>query len=148
MAHKTLIDGTAYDISGGKAMVSGTGYDIASGRTLVGGTGYEIPFGGPMPVTIVGGKLPNTPDNSDSAFVEYGGKKYVRTTIEVQAGESVKVVLRSPSPAQIVKEQITLNGTVVSSGSGRITYTHTVRKRTTITFTSQNFYYTADIAET
>ena len=37
MAHKTLIGGTAYDITGGK--------------TLIDGTAYEVGFGGP-PVTI------------------------------------------------------------------------------------------------
>lgn len=42
MAHKTLVGGTAYNITGGKSMVSGTVYNIANGKTLVGGTGYDI----------------------------------------------------------------------------------------------------------
>lgn len=42
--HKTLIGGTAYDISGGRTLVGGTGYSISKGRTLVGGTGYDIAF--------------------------------------------------------------------------------------------------------
>ena len=45
MAHRTLIGGTAYNISGGKSMVSGTVYNISGGRTMVGGTGYNISFG-------------------------------------------------------------------------------------------------------
>ena len=54
MAHKTLIGGTAYEISGGKTLVGGTAYSIAKGRTLVGGAGYEIPFGlQPGPVNYV-----------------------------------------------------------------------------------------------
>lgn len=44
MAHKTLVGGTAYNITGGKSMVSGTTYDIKGGRTLIGGTGYNIAF--------------------------------------------------------------------------------------------------------
>ena len=44
MAHKTLIDGTAYEISGGKALVDGTAYSIKNGKTLVGGTAYEVDF--------------------------------------------------------------------------------------------------------
>lgn len=44
MAHKTLVGGTAYNISGGKSMVSGTVYNITGGKTLVGGTGYNIGF--------------------------------------------------------------------------------------------------------
>lgn len=44
MAHKTLIDGTAYEISGGKTLISGTVYDITGGKTLIEGTTYEIGF--------------------------------------------------------------------------------------------------------
>lgn len=43
-AHKTLINGTAYTIKGGKCMVNGTVYNILKGRTLIGGTGYDITF--------------------------------------------------------------------------------------------------------
>ena len=45
MAHKTLVGGTDYGISGGKCLIGGTAYSIKNGRTLVGGTGYDIPFG-------------------------------------------------------------------------------------------------------
>ena len=45
MAHRTLIGGTAYNITGGRSMVSGTAYNISGGRTMVGGTGYNIGFG-------------------------------------------------------------------------------------------------------
>lgn len=45
MAHKTLVGGTAYNISGGKSMVSGTSYSIKGGKTLVNGTAYSINFG-------------------------------------------------------------------------------------------------------
>ena len=44
MAHKTLVNGTAYEVKGGKCLVNGTGYDIQKGRTLIGGTGYDITF--------------------------------------------------------------------------------------------------------
>ena len=44
MAHKTLINGTAYEISGGRTLVNGTGYSIDKGKTLVDGTAYEINF--------------------------------------------------------------------------------------------------------
>ena len=45
MAGKTLIGGTAYEISGGKTLIGGTAYSIAGGKTLVGGTAYDISFG-------------------------------------------------------------------------------------------------------
>ena len=40
--HKTLVNGTAYEVKGGKCMVGGTVYNILKGRTLVNGTGYDI----------------------------------------------------------------------------------------------------------
>ena len=55
MAHKTLVNGTSYDITGGKTLVSGTAYSIAGGKTLVGGTGYDISFKPPELVLFNGG---------------------------------------------------------------------------------------------
>lgn len=43
-AHKTLVNGTAYTVKGGKCRVNGTVYNILKGRTLIGGTGYDINF--------------------------------------------------------------------------------------------------------
>lgn len=43
-AHKTLINGTAYTVKGGKCLVNGTVYNILKGRTLINGTGYDITF--------------------------------------------------------------------------------------------------------
>lgn len=42
MAHKTRINGTNYEIIGGKTLVGGTAYGIKNGKTLVGGTAYEV----------------------------------------------------------------------------------------------------------
>ena len=44
MSHKILVNGTAYEVTGGKCLVNGTSYDIKKGRTLIGGTGYDINF--------------------------------------------------------------------------------------------------------
>lgn len=46
--HKTLIDGTGYEIKSGRVLIAGTGYGIKKGRTLIGGTGYDIKFGVPV----------------------------------------------------------------------------------------------------
>ncbi len=58
MAHKTLIGGTAYEISGGKTLVGGTAYSIKNGKTLVGGTAYEVGFGGAMATVTLEADLP------------------------------------------------------------------------------------------
>ena len=47
MSHKTLVNGTVYEVKGGKCLVNGTSYDIKKGRTLIGGTGYDITFAPP-----------------------------------------------------------------------------------------------------
>lgn len=44
MTHKTRVNGTSYDVKGGKCLVGGTSYDIKKGKTLIGGTGYDITF--------------------------------------------------------------------------------------------------------
>lgn len=44
MAHKTLIDGTSYEIVKGKTLVDGTAYEIVKGKTLVDGTVRQIEF--------------------------------------------------------------------------------------------------------
>lgn len=42
MAHRTLINGTGYNVKKGRTLSEGTGYAIQKGRTLIGGTGYDI----------------------------------------------------------------------------------------------------------
>ena len=44
--HKTLVNGTVYDVKGGKCLVNGTVYSIKKGRTLIDGTGYDITLPG------------------------------------------------------------------------------------------------------
>ena len=84
MAHKTLIDGTAYSISGGKALVDGTAYKIKSGKTLVGGTAYSIEFGGGDMATITFGDM-------SGGYVEIDGVRYAgsNTTVNVPLGTTI-----------------------------------------------------------
>lgn len=67
-AHKTLINGTAYTVQGGKCLVNGTVYNILKGRTLIGGTGYDITF------PSAGTKL-SALDVGQSVFTNVGGVK-------------------------------------------------------------------------
>lgn len=53
MVHKTLVNGTAYEVKGGKCFVNGTAYSVKKGRTLIGGTGYDITFA-PPPIPVKG----------------------------------------------------------------------------------------------
>lgn len=67
MAHKTLINGTAYEITGGRTLVNGTGYSIDKGKTLVDGTAYGVGFN-----TLIVDTLYLRP----SADVSFSGDKY------------------------------------------------------------------------
>lgn len=66
MAHKTLIGGTAYEISGGKTLIDGTAYKIVGGKTLVSGTTYDIAF---MPVITISGNPTILPHPSYASWV-------------------------------------------------------------------------------
>ncbi len=59
--HKTLINGTAYTVQGGKCMVGGTVYNILKGRTLINGTGYDITFEEAIGKTWVINEKPDIP---------------------------------------------------------------------------------------
>lgn len=48
MSHKTLVNGTVYEVGGGKTLIDGVAYSIDKGKTLVGGTAYEVGFAKPM----------------------------------------------------------------------------------------------------
>ena len=50
MSHKTLVNGTAYEVKGGKCLVNGTSYNIKKGRTLINGTGEDIVFSSVSPI--------------------------------------------------------------------------------------------------
>ena len=54
MAHKALIGGTAYEITGGKTLINGTAYGIAKGKTLINGTAYDVSFKTPISSFPVG----------------------------------------------------------------------------------------------
>ena len=53
MAHKTLISGTGYDVSGGRELIGGTGYGCKAGKTLIGGTAFTVPFSKGIPLSTI-----------------------------------------------------------------------------------------------
>ena len=81
MAHKTLIDGTAYEISGGKTLIDGTAFSIKGGKTLVDGTAYEVGFGSAMANVKI-----TTPDSNNASFpnIIIDGVNYNNTEIEYE----------------------------------------------------------------
>ena len=69
MAHKTLIEGTTYDLAGGMTLVGGTAYEIAGGKTLVEGTAYDIPFSSTSAIPVL---LSGDTYNPESGVYEPG----------------------------------------------------------------------------
>lgn len=53
MAHKTLISGTTYSVTGGRELIGGTGYDCKAGKTIIGGTEFTVPFSKGIPLSTI-----------------------------------------------------------------------------------------------
>lgn len=81
MAHKTLVGGTAYEISGGTTLIDGTVFSIKNGKTLLGGTVYEVGFA-PTEANV---KI-TTPDTGNASFpnVIINGVNYNDTSTEYE----------------------------------------------------------------
>ena len=119
MAHKTMIDGKAYEVSGGKTMVDGKVYSIANGKTMAGGKAYEIAFGpGEIQVTITG------KGNAVSAYITINGTKYVpnydTTTVTIPAGTTINLYIRAMGGAY--SRTVTVNGEIVHTEKGGLNY--------------------------
>lgn len=67
-AHKTLINGTAYTVQGGKCMVNGTVYNILKGRTLIDGTAWDITFPEPLVMPVKGDLITMNLDGTDRLY--------------------------------------------------------------------------------
>lgn len=94
MAHRVLINGTGYDVSGGRELINGTSYSKKKGRVLVNGTGYDILFS--IPLTIEGGQISASAGSGQGlGYVEYNGAKYTDETLYVKPGEQVRIYLRA-----------------------------------------------------
>lgn len=144
MATKTLINGTAYEIKGGKTLVGGTAYKIECGKTLVGGTAYEIVVGGCV-ITILSGKytgavhtatiLGETIASDGTGMEEYddGYSASLRAVRTVPRG--TKIVFRAKYN---ILGSIHLNGKSVGTNTsdGFCVYEHTVQYNTEVMFGS------------
>lgn len=111
MAHKTLVGGTAYEISGGKTLVNGTAFSIKNGKTLVGGTAYGVEFGEKVTITISRSDAYN--NNPGYSWVEIDGQSYYgnATPIEISVKVGTKIVCwAGSSTGTSILFACTLNG--------------------------------------
>ncbi len=88
-AHKTIVNGTAYDVKGGKCLVNGTAYSIKKGRTLINGTGYDINFEPDVRLTWTFNLTVNSPASTPTflyANFTSNGTKFKAFNCDVMAG--------------------------------------------------------------
>lgn len=120
-----MINGTAYEITGGRAMVSGTVYDIATGKVLVDGTVFEIAFGpGSFTLNITGSGVLDDAEIT-LAKVSIDGNDYAdAATVTVGAG--TEVVFTVSGTAYGKTNYIYLDGVVVAQAGKNETGTYTM----------------------
>ena len=128
MAHKTLVESTAYTIKGGKDLIGGTAYKKKKGRTLVEGTVYEVGFAKPVTITIEG-------SGGDYAQVVIDGVTYnSAATVEVPIGTVISCVTNHYT-SMGAESRIRVNGQTVVKAV-KATYDYTVVGDATITLST------------
>lgn len=145
MAHKTMIGGTTYDITGGKCLIGGTGYNVKKGRTLIAGTIYDIVFSSPAIITTSG--VPSG-SNARFAYVKINGETVTANktaSYEPVNGEVLlEVYVSAFNSSNDDWPFVRLNGEYVKDGAG--SYTVDVSGKTvTVSIIYAGSYYYADI---
>lgn len=113
--HRTMTDGTSFEITAGRCMAQGTVYEIKQGRTLVEGTAYDIMFSKTQIVMISGSR------GSDSS-VNIDGVHYDNGTYELRTYGTLNISVYVRSYGS-TSSYINLNGYRVQTGTGTYTFT-------------------------
>jgi hypothetical protein len=134
MSHKTLVNGTVYEVGGGKTLIDGVAFAIDKGKTLVGGTAYEVGFGPSMlMITIViQDRYSCTPRHPEVTIPYNGG------TFEVSPESVLTFNFEAGCDDEDkIREAVYVNGTNVYSrslyGGKTASYAYTITKNATIT---------------
>lgn len=127
MAHKTMVNGTVYEIDGGKTLIGGTAYSIDKGKTLVGGTAYEVGFAEMLKIKC---EVTSDLGTEPVVFIEVNGTEYAIANnsieIEVPTGTVMNIRYRNtncPCEDFGVSCNTFVNGTSVNQTHE---YSHTV----------------------
>lgn len=148
MAHKTLVSGTAYEISGGKTLVGGTGYSIGNGKTLVDGTGRNISFSKSCIVTISG---TGSTTGSYRSYVVINGNTYTgAATVEAESGTTILCYVKSTTNTANIS-QITAKGSTIVLDKGMdelVEVSYVVEQDISISLSSSRFSTSITIKET
>lgn len=141
MAHKTLVEGTAYNINKGQTLIDGTSYSLNAGQTLIGGTSYGINFSRPVQVTIT----TRSPATNNWGYVLINGKKQTDGTFELEKGSTITLVAAG-SASTTAKIRI-IDGNVSEivkkkeyASIGEIRYDYTLKGNCSIVINRQSGY--------
>ena len=130
MSHKTLVNGTVYEVDGGKTLIDGVAYSIDKGKTLIGGTAYEVGFSQPVTITVTGTGLEYfvyiTYINKELGYPSY----FSPTTFTANVGDIISCSVTECWSSQFIY----LNGEQIKGGWGEndISYDYIVTSDATI----------------
>lgn len=132
MAHKTLISGTAYSVTGGRDLIGGTGYDCKAGKTLINGTAFEVRFAELVTINI--SKDSSTGDSS--AYIIHNGVQYSSGEIEVEVGDTIICSILSHRG----KGSLIIDNKTIINGASVVSYSYVVESNIQI-YTTADIYY-------
>lgn len=125
MGQKIEINGTGYDLKGGKPLIGGTAYAIKKGRTLKDGTGYDLTLQSSLQVTVLQAEYHDATFGytellgvADAGMAEIyisGSKVSDPQTLEISRDIPFSALLKDATSvnASAGSAKITLNGTAV-----------------------------------
>lgn len=133
MAQKATIDGTAYEISGGKTLIAGTTHTISGGKTLIAGTGYDVILGGLCAVTVTGTGAKPSSGSQNYRYIELPSVGVVVDAGEYSVARGSQIVCKVYSNRYTA--EIIVDGETVASGKNSpLKYTYTINGNATIEY--------------
>lgn len=132
MAHKTLISGTAYSVTGGRDLIGGTGYDCKAGKTLINGTAFEVRFAELVTINI----SKDSSIGDSSAYIIHNGVQYSSGEIEVEVGDTIICSI----PSHRGKGSLIIDNKTIINGASVVSYSYVVESNIQI-YTTADIYY-------
>lgn len=144
MSHKTLVNGTVYEVDGGKTLIDGVAYSIDKGKTLVGGTAYEVGFAKPLVTVTLEADLPTGYSTAEFAISystkdEPYGSISSAGTYELEMGTELVFTIDTRSTGEIRLNHDFNTGEseeILASGSGSVSYAYTLNGNISIKATA------------
>ena len=110
MAHKTTINATEYEITGGTALKDGTKFQVG-GRTIVDGTGGDISFSHPVRLILKRADL--------TGFAAYRAK--------IKIGEATYFLKSTNAVTNVIEDELEPNASIEISVEGGGYYTSRIQ---------------------